>query len=147
MTTPAPRRSNSRPPSARGYRRPVDLAIVSREDRTLPREFSGAITFPDVVATLDLLVGETTCVSVRSDPRAKPFLEAIGELGRSKAQTHFSIGAHLVLALDEALCREARLVTLEGNFYFKIALMVGGTYLTIGDEEIVGSGLTDPAAP
>lgn len=120
---------------------------MGREHRTLPREFSGSITFFDVVATLDLLVGETMCLSARSDAHAKPFLESLGELARSKGQTRFSIGDHLVIALDEVLCREAPLVTLEGNFYVKIALMVGETYLTIGDEEIVGSGLTDPAAP
>ena len=121
---------------------------MSRSDRTLPREYSGSITFSEAVATLDLLVGETMCLSARSRPDGSPFLEAVGALGRWKARAKtFSIGDHLVVVLDEAESRDARLVTLEGNFYVKVALMVRETYLTIGDEEIVGSGLVDPAAP
>jgi hypothetical protein len=128
---------------------------MSREDRSLPKEYWGSLDLPGVIAALDSLVGEVVCVNVGSAERSPSRLDVMGTLRRLSPATPgavFAIGDAGYLSLDGRDFKSASLSTLDGNDYFQLTIELSHATLLIGDVELVGLtlvglGQSDPDSP
>jgi len=124
---------------------------MGRDERKLPLEYNGALSFPELLDTLDSLSGErvTLHVTMAQVVRgiARSAVDAVGTLERVRTPSTdgavYQVGPDTQVTLKEGDIVSARLTTLEGNFYFQVTVELGALTVGIADEELQGLGRFD----
>lgn len=103
------------------------------------------LDYDALLATLDLLDGETVCIPVlHSAQEWGTAFEVTGTLHRARPDdAFFKIGDSGYLLLVESNFVSASLSTLEGNFYFRIEIVLRTGTIELGDPELLGLALSD----
>jgi hypothetical protein len=116
---------------------------MRRDERTLPLEFRGELGYRDLVAALEGLAGEHVFVGLTLG--AKPMFTVTGSLrvAPEDRAVKVNIGESGRLMLEESAITETKLVTNDGNFYFRMDIRLGHANVVIADEELEGLALRD----
>ena len=110
--------------------------------RSLPHDVRQPLSFDELIATLDSVIGETVAAPVDNlGPRSR--FVAVGELRRRELSwaPAFSIGDLFVIVLDEPDYRRASLDTYDGNTHFAITLTFREVTLSIGSPDLLAGGV------
>jgi hypothetical protein len=119
---------------------------MGRDD--LPAEFSGSLDFDALIQMLRQVEGEQVSVVLSgTQPGEAPEapgvrIELLGELRRRSHALEdtecFSVGESPGLRLPRAEFISAELRTLEGTFYFQVAVRMQGIDFVLGQPDLVG---------
>ena len=110
--------------------------------RSLPHDVSQPLSFDELIATLDSVIGETVAAPVEGLGERSRFI-AVGEPRRLELSwaPAFAIGDLFVIVLAEPDYRSAGLSTYDGNTHFHISLTFREVTLSIGSPDLLAGDL------
>jgi hypothetical protein len=119
----------------------VRCAAMSREE--LPPDFSDALDYDGLLEVLGILEGKEVSVVFGGGPDSLGAqVELVGELHRRPAAdpvtAWFRVGSNPGLRLPRGEFVSARLGTLEGTFYFNVAIEMRGMAFVVGSPDLIG---------
>jgi hypothetical protein len=125
--------------------------LSRREVRTLPQEvLRQPLSFDELLAALDSLLGEAVAVPLAPESGLVTNAATVGPLSRLLGPTdvaRYGVGDSGFLVFRKPDVTSATLTTLEGNFFFRIeVLLQGGGLLVISDPEIGSGSIADDGA-
>jgi len=110
--------------------------------RSLPHDVRRPLSFGELIATLDSVIGETVAAPVGNLGLRSRFV-AIGELRRRELSwaPAFSIGDLFVIVLDEPDYRSASISTYDEDARFEITLTFRDVSLSIGSPDLLAGDI------
>lgn len=116
---------------------------MRRDERTLPLEFRGELSYRELVAALEGLTGQHVFVGLALE--TKPMFTVTGSLrvASDGGAVTVKIGESGRVVVEESAIEETKLATLDGNFYFRIDIKLSHANVVIADEELEGLGSGD----